>query len=104
VSRRLPPLRRWYAGVNRPGHLPEQFPVQFETWQQAFEHIRGEVHGVFLASADRETLAVSDEALLDVAPAAQVLATTPVEQPFMLLYHGYHWWVADLPEPVERQS
>lgn len=92
------PHRKWYAGWNVPGQLPKQEPKEFERWQDAFEFLRGELMTTFLAHADPETKIVSEDRMMDVAPAAQTMATTPHERPFLFYYHGMHWWVADLPE------
>jgi hypothetical protein len=91
-------MKRWTAGWNMPGYLPESEPVAFDTWAEAHAYIVGAVERAWdeasenLADLDPDTDPHPDALFLDAHTELHVATDG---QPYTVHADGYAYWVAE---------
>jgi hypothetical protein len=83
---------KYVAGYNQPGYLPESDPEEFDSWDEAWRYIIGEIK-----RAEDDAGDSGDEELAeDLAAFAEDVNLNTRDEPFADLGpDGYVYWVAE---------
>lgn len=90
-------MKRWVTGMNKPGSLPVQTPVQHDSWSAAADYLLNEIGKGYDENVFKSQRRAGHEAVQYLTARTVVMQAKP-DCPVTVWYRGQVYWLADVPE------